>query len=95
LAVLSVVSGGLATRGQFPFTIFIACLALLLFILIFEIVDDLDIFGQASDAIAGVFGVPAGSFAGWLALVIVAGAVLLMAGGTVTLIKNALGQFKG
>lgn len=95
MAVQSVLSGGLATKGQFPFTIFIACLALLLFVLIFEIVGNQDILGQASDAIAGAFGVPAGSFAGWLALVIVVGAVLLVAGGTVTLIKNALGQFKG
>jgi hypothetical protein len=83
------------TKGHRLLSIFISCLVLFLFILLFEIISarDLDILKTVLNAIDEAIKVPAGSFAGWLMLIIVAGAVLLIAGGAVTLIKNALDMF--
>ncbi len=80
------------TKGFFK--IFIIALVFLFFVILLELNDDMGLFSLASDSIAGAFGVPSGSFAGWLALVIVTGSILLVAGGTVTLIKNALETFR-
>ncbi len=86
--------GVVSTRGERAFSLFITCLGLLFFVFLLELKGDVDVLGSVSDAVAGAFQVPANSYPGWLALVIVAGAILLIAGGTVTLIKNALDMFR-
>ena len=85
-----------STKGNQLLVILASCLAVLFVIIISIVIGsrDLDVLKMMSNAISDAFNVTSGSFAGWLALIIVSGIILIVIIGALALIKKAFEIFK-